>query len=210
MDTDRAYEGLIAVKSEVEQQCLVPPQRSPEPDGPGNVQAPSLPTESSEHSAGAVSPPAVGIAFCLTVILLVVVTLLSVQSLHRSQAERAANQALVAARSYASAVTSYDYRDLDRGFATALTGATGPFKSQYLANSQLMRLTLGRAHSVSKGTVLDAGIASQTEQQVTVVLFVDQSVTNGAQPQPHLIRSRMIMTLVPRDGRWLVNQLELR
>jgi Mce-associated membrane protein len=42
-----------------------------------------------------------------------------------------------------------------------------------------------------------------------VVVFVDQSITNATLPQPRVDRNRVIMTLVPRDGRWLVSKLEL-
>ncbi|MDT7600890.1 MAG: Mce-associated rane protein, partial [Pseudonocardiales bacterium] len=45
--------------------------------------------------------------------------------------------------------------------------------------------------------------------QVEVVVFVDQTITNAATAQPRVDRNRVIMTLTPHDGRWLVGKLEL-
>ena len=42
-----------------------------------------------------------------------------------------------------------------------------------------------------------------------MVVFVDQSISNAATTQPRIDRNRVLMTLTPHDGRWLVGKLEL-
>jgi Mce-associated membrane protein len=106
-------------------------------------------------------------------------------------------------------VTSYDYQNLDRNFADVLDGATGEFKDQYSGASQTLRQLIATAKATAKGTVLGAGIQSESAEQVEVVVFVDQSISNAATPQPRIDRNRVIMTLTPHDGRWLVGKLEL-
>jgi Mce-associated membrane protein len=45
---------------------------------------------------------------------------------------------------------------------------------------------------------------------VVVLVFVDQVITNAVAPQPKIDRTRVVMTLEPHDGRWLVDKLELQ
>ncbi|HEY0576912.1 MAG TPA: hypothetical protein VGD73_22640 [Pseudonocardia sp.] len=127
----------------------------------------------------------------------------------RAATDRAGAQALATAKAYAVTVTSYDYQNLDRNFADVLDGATGEFKDQYSGASQTLRQLIANAKATAKGTVLGAGIQSESADQVEVVVFVDQSISNAATAQPRIDRNRVIMTLTPHDGRWLVGKLEL-
>ena len=134
---------------------------------------------------------------------------LGVQVARGPAADRAGNEALATARAYAVTVTTYDYQTIDKAFADVLDGATGEFKSQYAGASKTLRQLITDAHSTSKGTVLDAGVRSASTDEVVVLLFVDQLITNSASPQPKIDRLRVVMTLTPHDGRWLVEKLEL-
>ncbi|HTF54593.1 MAG TPA: hypothetical protein VK735_44735 [Pseudonocardia sp.] len=127
----------------------------------------------------------------------------------RAASDRAGAQALATAKAYAVTVTSYDYQNLDRNFADVLDGATGEFKDQYSGASQTLRQLIANAKATAKGTVLGAGISSASPDQVQVVVFVDQSISNAATTQPRIDRNRVLMTLTPHDGRWLVGKLEL-
>jgi Mce-associated membrane protein len=128
---------------------------------------------------------------------------------HRAATDRAGQQALATAKAYAVTVTTYDYQNLDRNFADVLDGATGEFKDQYSGASQTLRQLIANAKATAKGTVLGAGISSASTDQVEVVVFVDQSITNAATAQPRIDRNRVLMTLTPHAGRWLVTKLEL-
>jgi len=127
----------------------------------------------------------------------------------RAATDRAGAQALATAKAYAVTVTSYDYQNLDRNFADVLDGATGEFKDQYSGASQTLRQLIANAKATAKGTVLGAGIETESADQVQVVVFVDQSISNAATTQPRIDRNRVLMTLTPHDGRWLVGKLEL-
>jgi Mce-associated membrane protein len=134
----------------------------------------------------------------------------SVPRPHGDDTAGAPHGALATAQAYAVTVTSYDYQNLDRNFADVLDGATGEFKDQYTGASRTLRQLISGAKTTSKGTVLDAGIRTQSTDEVVVLVFVDQVITNAVTPQPKIDRTRVVMTLTPHDGRWLVGKLELQ
>jgi Mce-associated membrane protein len=153
-------------------------------------------------------PAAIGVAVVLVLAVAAAVTFgLLLQ--RRAATDRAGAEALATAKAYAVTVTSYDYQNLDRNFADVLDGATGEFKDQYTGASQTLRQLIANAKATAKGNVLGAGISSESPDQVEVVVFVDQTITNAATAQPRVDRNRVIMTLTPHDGRWLVGKLEL-
>ncbi|MDT7683998.1 MAG: Mce-associated rane protein [Pseudonocardiales bacterium] len=153
-------------------------------------------------------PAAIAVAVVLVLALAAAVTFgLLLQ--RRVATDRAGAEALATAKAYAVTVTSYDYQNLDRNFADVLDGATGEFKDQYTGASQTLRQLIANAKATAKGNVLGAGISSESPEQVEVVVFVDQTITNAATAQPRVDRNRVIMTLTPHDGRWLVGKLEL-
>ncbi|MEO9328998.1 hypothetical protein [Gordonia aurantiaca] len=132
-----------------------------------------------------------------------------VQLKNRVDIENAGQEALRTAKDYAVTLTSIDTRNLDRDFQRVLDGATGEFKDMYASSSQQLRQLLVDNQATGKGVVIDAGIKSQAEDKVQVMLFVDQTVTNTATPDPRLDRSRIVMTMEKVDGRWLASKVEL-
>lgn len=154
------------------------------------------------------APRAIAVAVLLGVAVATAVTF-GVMLANRTATDRAGSEALATARAYAVTVTSYDYQTLDRNFADVLDGATGEFRDQYSGASQALRKLITDAKATSKGTVLAAGIQQADTDQVEVLVFVDQMITNAASPQPRLDRNRVLMTMSPHDGRWLVDKLEL-
>lgn len=125
------------------------------------------------------------------------------------QKEVAAAQALDAAKKYILTLTSVDTNAIDKSFTDALDGSTGDFKDMYTKSSAQLRQTLIDNKAAAHGSVIDAAVQSATEDKVDVVLFVDQSVSNGAAPAPQLDRSRVRMTMEKVDGRWLASKVEL-
>jgi Mce-associated membrane protein len=43
-----------------------------------------------------------------------------------------------------------------------------------------------------------------------VLLFVDQTIVNGTNSKKRTERNRVLMTMVHRDGRWIVDDVALR
>lgn len=125
------------------------------------------------------------------------------------QKDVAAAQALDAAKKYITTLTSVDTNAIDKNFADVLDGSTGEFKDMYTKSSAQLRQTLIDNKAAAHGSVIDAAVQSATEDKVDVVLFVDQSVSNGAAPAPQLDRSRVKMTMEKVDGRWLASRVEL-
>lgn len=121
----------------------------------------------------------------------------------------AADQAEQAARAYAVALTSVSSDNLDQNFADVLGGATGEFKDMYSQSSGQLRQLLVDNKATAQGTVIDSGIKSASPSKVEVLLFVDQTVTNTATPDPRVDRSRVVMTMEKIDGRWLAAKVDL-
>lgn len=123
--------------------------------------------------------------------------------------DAAAAAGLDAARAYAVTLTSVDSGNLDRDFTAVLNGSTGEFKDTYTRSSGQLRQLLLENKATGKGTVLDAAVKSATPTKVEAILFVDQTVTNTASPDPRVDRSRVMMTMELVDGRWLASRVAL-
>jgi len=121
----------------------------------------------------------------------------------------AAEQALDAATKYAVVLTSIDTNALDQNFDEVLNGSTGEFKDMYSKSSTQLRQLLVDNKAAAHGVVIDAAVKSVTTDKVEVLLFVDQSVSNLAAPDPRIDRSRIKMTMEKVDGRWLAGKVEL-
>lgn len=175
-------------------------------DGTSGTAGDTAPKERKRFSLPA--PVAAGLGVLLVVAVGAAVTF---GLLYKNQADvqTARNEALATARAYASTVTGYDYKNLDKNFSDVLDGATGKFKDQYAGASKTLRQMIRQAKATAKGEVLDAAVKSATEDRVDVAVFVDQSVTNAATKKPRIDRSRVLMTLEKHDDRWLVSKLEM-
>ncbi|GAC01412.1 hypothetical protein GONAM_25_00740 [Gordonia namibiensis NBRC 108229] len=123
--------------------------------------------------------------------------------------EQAELQAVATAKEYAVTLTSIDSGSIDQNFTDVLGGATGEFKDMYSRSSSQLKQMLVDNKATSEGVVIDAGVKSATADRVVVMLFVDQSITNSASPEPRVDRSRVLMTMDKVDGRWLASKVDL-
>lgn len=135
--------------------------------------------------------------------------LLGSQLWRQHQLDEAGRQAQTAAASYAEALTSIDSGKVDENFTRVLDGATGEFKDMYTQSSVKLRQLLIDNKASAHGMVLESAVKSASTDTVEVLLFIDQSVSNAANPQPRLDRSRIKMTMKKVDGRWLASKVEL-
>ncbi|QQG85820.1 Mce protein [Mycobacteroides chelonae] len=126
-----------------------------------------------------------------------------------AEVHTAGGQALEAARAFATLLTNVDYRELDRSTAQVLENSTGDFKNAYAKSSADLRRTMVQNKAKATGLVVESAIQSGSATQVTVLLFIDQSVTNVALSEPRLDRSRVRMTMEKVDGRWLTSKVDL-
>jgi Mce-associated membrane protein len=131
-------------------------------------------------------------------------------SWQQREVNRAGEQAQEAAVAYAQVLTSIDSNKVDDNFNQVLDGATGEFKDMYSQSSMQLRQLLIDNKASARGVVIESAVQSQTRNKVVVLLFIDQSVSNTAVPDPRIDRSRIKMTMEYADGRWRASKVELR
>lgn len=127
---------------------------------------------------------------------------------NRVELSDAASQAESAARAYAVVISSTDSKNLDKDIKNTLDGSTGEFKETYQQSAEQLKKILADNDANGKGSVVASGIKTASTDKVDVLLFVDQSVTNKASPQPRTDRSRLVMTMEKVDGRWLASKVD--
>ncbi|WP_078312209.1 MULTISPECIES: hypothetical protein [unclassified Mycobacterium] len=123
--------------------------------------------------------------------------------------ERSSREALTAAQEFAGVLTNVDSAKLDDNYNKTMDGSTGKFKDMYDKSSAQLRQILVENKASSRGVVVDSAVKSATPDKVQVLLFIDQSVSNVAVPEPRMDRSRVQMTMEKIDGRWLASDVEL-
>ena len=163
----------------------------------------------AEQAAGAGSRPpwsVVALALALAILGLVTAVVVLVRSggdgLNKDQ-----QSALDAARERSVALTSYGFTTLDADVARVLATAADPFKQQYADTTAKLRTTFVQQQAVAKGTVVAAGLQSAAGDQAVAIVAVDQLIDTSSQ-KGRKVSSRLRMTLVHRDGRWLVERVE--
>ena len=136
-------------------------------------------------------------------------------------------EALAAARAFAVLVTSYDHTRIAQDVEKVTAGTadssrceigpdgapvkdTGCFRTEYTrtAGAQFQKLIKDNK-ATSKGEVRSAGVVSDKDGRMVVLLAVDQTVTNINRPAPRVDRTRMQLTLERVDGKWLVVDVAL-
>lgn len=122
---------------------------------------------------------------------------------------QAGQQAQDAAVAYAQILTSIDSNKVDENFNQVLAGATGEFKDMYSQSSMQLRQLLIDNKASAHGVVVQSAVQSASKDQVVVLLFVDQSVSNSTVPDPRIDRSRIKMTMEKVDGQWRASKVEL-
>ena len=117
--------------------------------------------------------------------------------------------ALTAAREAGRVLFSYDYRRLDADFASALSLTTGDFTGEYRDFAdKVVKPVAEENQVVVRATVNQAGTTGQnTPDQVVALVLVDQVTTSSKIQDQAVDRSRVRMTLVERDGKWLVSKV---
>ncbi|WP_373425074.1 hypothetical protein [Mycobacterium simiae] len=125
------------------------------------------------------------------------------------QKDEAASEALAAARNYVVKLTNLDSEAVDARFADILDGSTGEFKDSYGKSNQQLRQQLIDRQVHTRGSVVEAAVKSATPDKVVVLMFVDESVSNRDSTRSELDHSRIKMTMVKVDGRWVARKVQL-
>jgi Mce-associated membrane protein len=143
--------------------------------------------------------------------LLAAVGWLAIDARDTRSRDDARQAALQAARQQAVNLTTISYQTADADLGRIIAAATGTLKTQFEAQRAQFPGVLAKDKSVSVGTVLAAGVASQSAGTVEALVAVDAAVSNAetakAGGQPLVKHYRMDMKLVLVGGRWLVSQV---
>ena len=121
-------------------------------------------------------------------------------------ADRAARRAVVE-------MTSYSYKTVDQDFRWVDDAGTHKFQKQYAEVSKPIKTLVVQLRATAKGTVVASAPIVKDADHVTVLVFVDQAISNpgtgGADPQRGLDQPRVTMQMVRQGGRWLVDEVKI-
>lgn len=118
-----------------------------------------------------------------------------------------------AARKAVVAMTSYDYRTVAKDFAWVDDAGTKKFQDQFAEISKPIKELVVALRATAKGSVVASAPVVKDRDHVTVLLFVDQEISNPGSgttgPQRGLDQPRVTMQMVREHGRWLVDEVAL-
>ncbi len=127
----------------------------------------------------------------------------------QSTVETSRRDAVGAARNAARLVFSYDYRHLTKDFAAGRATTTGVFRGEYdKTTAKLVNDVAPRYKAVVVADVSDAAVTSASASQVVALVFLNQSSSSTLAAQPKITQSRLELTMVHRDGHWLVGRIK--
>jgi Mce-associated membrane protein len=122
--------------------------------------------------------------------------------------EQARGQALRAASAGAARILSYDYRHLDADFAAGRALTTGAIADQYASTTgDAVAKLAAQTKATVVAQVAAAGLQRASADQVVVLLFVNQTTTSNRLERPQVDQNRVEMTMVKKQGRWLISQV---
>jgi len=159
-----------------------------------------------------------GSLLLMSLVALLVVTLLwqtggskgEDQAVREAAAGKAADKA---ARAAVVEMTSYSYKSVDQDFAWVDDAGTTKFRTQYAEVSKPIKKLVVQLKATAKGTVVASAPIVKDADHVTVLLFVDQEISNpgtgGGDPQRGLDQPRVTMKMVRQGGRWLVDTVQI-
>ena len=116
--------------------------------------------------------------------------------------------ALAAAKSETLAFTTLDYRSAKASVQRVQKGATGEFAKEFAKQSAAIEKLTRQNQSLSKGTVVSAGVVSMDKDSARVIVVADSQVTNKSVKKPVPRHYRLQLDLEKKDGEWLTEALE--
>ena len=122
--------------------------------------------------------------------------------LHAATQQR--ESALSAARQTAVNFTSYDYRHLDADYKLVRDAATGSFKADFDQQSKVLAQLIKKSKAVAKGQVVDAAVVTSSSNNASVLVAVDDTITNSNAPKGVVKHYRLQIDLTKVGGQWRV------
>jgi Mce-associated membrane protein len=133
--------------------------------------------------------------------------LLDTQTSNNTSTQQERDAAVAAAKTEIPQILSYNYKTLSADLARASADTTGQFSGQFgVLASQLIGPNATKQQTVTKAAVPVAAAVDSSGNEVTVLVFVDQSTTSKTQPKAQTNSSQLRVTMQKVNGRWLVEQ----
>ena len=126
----------------------------------------------------------------------------------RDKVAAARDNALQAGRQAILNLDALSAVTIDQDLARVVAGATGQFKSQFVAAEGDLKNLVVTRKTTSKGTILSAGVVRSDQASATVLVAVDRVVKDSTTPDGTVAHDRWKVSLELRGGRWLVANLE--
>lgn len=121
--------------------------------------------------------------------------------------DAALDDAVRTAREVAVAMASYDYRSVDKDFAWVDEAGTKKFKEVFSGVVETIKPVIVQNNGHADATVMKAAGELDGDTKATVLLFVDQDISDNSQDEPFTELSRVEMNLVLQGDRWLVDKV---
>lgn len=117
----------------------------------------------------------------------------------------AQEQVLDVARAGAEALLSYSPETVDNNVADAKSRLTGDFLQRYSQFADSVVVPAAKERGVkTEANVARAAVSQMRPESAQVLAFVNQVTTSRERPTPALATSSVMMTLVRKDGHWLI------
>lgn len=123
------------------------------------------------------------------------------------RAETLRSEAVRDASAYAELIGTYTYEDLDRSFSDVVAVSTPEFAEEYENVANELRGAVQESQGVSQGSAIRAAVQSVDENQATVLVFLNQEVTNVLRPDGGMEASRLVVELERHGDRWLLSDV---
>lgn len=134
---------------------------------------------------------------------------LSQRTASAEELDEARQAAVGAGRSAAKVLLSYDYRTLEKDFAAGRKVATGGFKKEYTeTTNKTVTPNAKKLHVTVTAEVVSAGVVEASLERVELLLYVNQNTVSDAVKNGRLDQNRVLMTMVPVEGKWRVAELK--
>ncbi|MEJ3746535.1 hypothetical protein WEI85_27740 [Actinomycetes bacterium KLBMP 9797] len=125
---------------------------------------------------------------------------------HRADQRTAAvRQSLAAAPAAAKAIFSYDYRTFDTSVANGRLFVTGGFADEYAKTTAALKGTATKEQAVVLAEVSASGVVSAGTDKVELLLYLNQYRRNVNTSGEKVDQNRVVLTMVPVDGEWMVS-----
>lgn len=185
------------------------PEPTPEPEGGAYTSSAGSPARWLQLLAFVVLP-------ILTVGAIVLAVVFTVQHHHQTQTADARDEAPAAAEQALKYVLAYDYRHLADDRTRAGKYLTPAYKKKFLETFALLEQGKGgqpgsavQTKTVVTADVVGTAVMDAEPDRAHVLAYVNQTSRHGT-GDPMLFQNRVRVSLVHRDGAWLIDGLDPR